>query len=63
MGATGSEIRFRTPGLWEQYRVQIVAICAALVSQAGLIAWLLKERGAATARKFNRARALPRWRT
>jgi signal transduction histidine kinase len=46
----GSEIRFRQPTVWDQYREQIIAICSALVLQAGLIAWLLNER-----RRRNRA--------
>ena len=40
----GSEIYFRDPTLWEQYRLQILLITAALVLQAGLITWLLYER-------------------
>lgn len=40
----GSEVRFRTPGLWEQYRPQMAAGGAALLLQATIIAWLLIER-------------------
>ena len=40
----GSDIRFRSPSLWEQYRWQIIAIFSALLLQAGMIAWLLAER-------------------
>jgi signal transduction histidine kinase len=41
----GSEIYFRNPGAWEQYRRQIIAICAALLAQAALIGWLFYEIG------------------
>jgi signal transduction histidine kinase len=40
---TGSEIRFRPPGMWEQYSQQILVGCAALVIQAALICWLIFE--------------------
>jgi signal transduction histidine kinase/ABC-type uncharacterized transport system substrate-binding protein len=40
----GSEVYFRVPGVWEQYRTQITAGIAALVLQAGIISWLLLER-------------------
>lgn len=39
-----SEIHFRTPSVWELYRSQILAACAAIVVQAGLISGLLYER-------------------
>jgi signal transduction histidine kinase len=39
----GSEIRFRSPTAWEQYRWQIVLILAALVLQSLLIARLFYE--------------------
>jgi signal transduction histidine kinase len=39
----GSEVRFRNPSPWQQYRVQIVLVCAALLVQTGLISWLLYE--------------------
>ena len=39
----GSEIRFRPPSMWEQYREQILLVCAALLIQASLIAWLVYE--------------------
>jgi signal transduction histidine kinase len=39
----GSEIHFRNPTVWEQHRVQILAILAVLSAQAALIAWLLYE--------------------
>ena len=39
----GSEILFRDPTAWEQYRVQILAILAALFAQLGLIFWLIFE--------------------
>jgi signal transduction histidine kinase len=41
----GSEIRFREASVWEQYSLQILAICAALLAQAALIGWLIYEIG------------------
>jgi C4-dicarboxylate-specific signal transduction histidine kinase len=40
----GSEILFRVPTTWEQYKPQILAITAAILAQALLIAWLIHER-------------------
>jgi signal transduction histidine kinase len=40
----GSEVHFRAPDLWEQYRPQLTAAVAALLLQAGIISWLLVER-------------------
>jgi signal transduction histidine kinase len=40
----GSEIRFREPGLWENYRWQSISVCAVLLIQAALISILLHER-------------------
>ena len=40
----GSEVHFREPGLWEQYRPQVMAVVAALLLQAVIISWLLVER-------------------
>lgn len=40
----GSEIRFRPPGLWEQYRWQMMGLALALLIQAILITVLLVER-------------------
>ena len=42
---SGSEIRYREATVWEQYNVQILAICAALLAQAALIGWLIYEIG------------------
>ena len=39
----GSSIHFRVPTVWEQYRIAIAGICAALVLQTALIAWLIYE--------------------
>ena len=39
----GSEIRFRDPTAWEQYRTQLLTIIAVVLAQAALIAWLLYE--------------------
>jgi ABC-type uncharacterized transport system substrate-binding protein len=41
---TGSEIRFRPPGLWDQYRWQVLTVLAVVLIQAALITWLLFER-------------------
>jgi signal transduction histidine kinase len=38
-----SEIYFRQPTLWEQYRWPMLAIIAALMLQTALIAWLVSE--------------------
>jgi signal transduction histidine kinase len=40
----GSEIWFREPSAWEQYKAQILAVTAAILAQALLIAWLIHER-------------------
>ncbi len=40
----GSEVVFRVPSLWEQYRPQLTAVMAAILLQAGVIALLLVER-------------------
>ena len=39
----GSEIRFWEASAWEQYRLQIVAICVAFLLLAALIGWLFYE--------------------
>ncbi|MGH7487633.1 MAG: ATP-binding protein, partial [bacterium] len=39
----GSDIRFREPTMWKQYRAEILAVSAALLAQAALILWLLYE--------------------
>ena len=41
----GSEILFRTPTIWDQYRAQIVAVCALVLALVALVSWLLYERG------------------
>ena len=40
----GSEILFRPPTPWEQYKTPILAITGAILVQALLIAWLIHER-------------------
>ena len=42
--STGSDIRFRTPTVWELYRGYIIAIAVALAAQLLLIAGLLVQR-------------------
>ena len=39
----GSEIMFRNPTVWEQYRGYILAFIAAILTQSVLISWLLYE--------------------
>ncbi len=39
----GSEILFRDPTVWQQYRAYILAVSAAILIQAALIFWLLYE--------------------
>jgi signal transduction histidine kinase len=39
-----SELRFRSPGLWDQYRLQVMALIGAMSVLIALIAWLLFER-------------------
>ena len=39
----GSEIYFREPSVWEQYRLQIIVILVIIVLQAALISWLVNE--------------------
>ena len=39
----GSEILFRDPTVWEQYRAHIFTVAAAILIQAALIFWLLYE--------------------
>jgi signal transduction histidine kinase len=40
----GSEILFRDPSAWDQYKMQILAATAAILIQGALIGWLLHER-------------------
>ena len=40
----GSELRFREPSMWEQYRGLILVTFAAVLAQGALIFWLLYER-------------------
>jgi C4-dicarboxylate-specific signal transduction histidine kinase len=39
----GSEIMFRNPTVWEQYRAYILAFIAAIMIQSALISWLFYE--------------------
>jgi len=41
---TGSEIRFRVPGIWEQYRWYVTIALVTIATQLGLIIWLMAER-------------------
>jgi len=40
----GSEIYFREPNLWDQYWLQLLAVCVVILLQTALLAWLLYER-------------------
>lgn len=40
----GSEVFFRVPGIWEQYRPQMIAGSSLLLLQAAIISWLVFER-------------------
>ncbi|WP_426408476.1 sensor histidine kinase [Bradyrhizobium ganzhouense] len=40
----GSQIMFRVPSVWEQYRLEVSAAAAAILLQAGIIGLLLVER-------------------
>jgi signal transduction histidine kinase len=40
----GSQVEFRLPGIWEQYKLQVSAGFAVLALQAAMIAWLLLEK-------------------
>ena len=40
----GSEIHFRNPTAWDQYRAQILLVCAVVLVQSALIAWLIYTR-------------------
>jgi signal transduction histidine kinase len=40
----GSEVYFRVPSMWEQYRLQVTVGAAALLLEAAIISWLLVER-------------------
>jgi signal transduction histidine kinase len=51
----GSGIFFREPTVWEQYRKEILAICALLLAQIALITWLIYEH-----RRRSRAEVLAR---
>ena len=51
----GSEIMFRSPTVWEQYRAYILAVVAAILIQSALIFWLLYEQ-----RRRQRAEILAR---
>jgi signal transduction histidine kinase len=53
----GSEIYFRSPSPWEQYRLPVSAGIVALLLQAAIISWLLVER---RRRHFAEAEAISR---
>jgi hypothetical protein len=40
----GSEIYFREPTVWEQYRPLILVVCSVILLQSALICWLLYQR-------------------
>jgi signal transduction histidine kinase len=55
----GSEIRYRQPSLWNEYRWHVTAAFAVVLIQAALISWLLFERlgRRRAAEQMGRARA------
>jgi signal transduction histidine kinase len=60
---SGSEVYFRVPSMWEQYKSQLTVGLAVLLLQAGVIFWLLFERGrrfTAEAEASNRRRQVVR---
>jgi signal transduction histidine kinase len=59
----GSEVDFRVPGMWEQYRSQLMVGLAVLLLQAAMISWLLIEwsrRHTAEVEASNRRREVVR---
>jgi signal transduction histidine kinase len=40
----GSQVHFREPNLWEQYRWYIIAVAGVLLAQAAALAWMYMER-------------------
>jgi signal transduction histidine kinase len=59
----GSEVDFRVPGMWEQYRSQLMAGLAVVLLQAAMISWLLIEwsrRHTAEVEASNRRREVVR---
>ena len=55
----GSEVFFRDPTAWEQYRWQITGVLLALLVQSAMIAWLLLERfGRRKAEAYSRTLSL-----
>ncbi|MGZ5064966.1 MAG: sensor histidine kinase [Usitatibacter sp.] len=42
----GSEVQFRAPGLWDEYRALVLSAVGVVLLQSLLIAWLLYERRA-----------------
>lgn len=55
----GSEIYFRVPTTWEQYRFHLIAVLAVVLLQAAIISWLIVER---RRRHFAQAEATSRLR-
>jgi signal transduction histidine kinase len=49
----GSEILFRNPTAWQQYRAYIIAIIGAILLQGALIFWLLYEHWRRTVAEAN----------
>ena len=59
----GSDIRFRPPNMWEQYKEEILIACAAFLVQSALITWLIYEhrrRQIAEAESLRRVNELAR---
>jgi signal transduction histidine kinase len=54
----GSDIRFRDPGLWTQYKLLILGIIAVVLVQTGLIAWLIYEHQRRSVAEFQSRNAM-----
>lgn len=54
----GSEILFRQPNILDQYRSEILAICAVILLLTGLILWLIHERHGRTRAELQSRRSV-----
>jgi signal transduction histidine kinase len=54
----GSVVRYRTPSLWDQYKVTVFGVLSALIVQSILIGGLLYERRARRRAEFDSRRSL-----
>jgi signal transduction histidine kinase len=54
----GGEIRFRSPMLWSQYRLEILVLASVLGLQSGLIVWLVIEHRRRQRAEFQSRKAM-----